>query len=369
MEAAALPRAFPNLGRWCWVNALLQALSSIDDSRWWAILAPEPQAPDLLAALAVALRWIGRRDAAAERRESVPPAHIMAALERGLEAECRLSPSAEQDVHEALLQVLEAAIDGLSRRELAAALRSRAAPATAGLSSWAPAWPWAAGALGWVAARAARRDFLALWEGTLEEARVCLACGFEKVDREPGRQAFRCLSLELPQAPAADLPAMLAAAYGGGATERLEEVVCAACSLEAALRRFRYAAARGSLAALAACRRLRACADMAGQPLEPELLAPLCPPGVAPPQLCRAPHLRTFRIALPPTILAIHLRRLVLSPWGGQAKAQARVRCPPTLLLASRRQTPPPYRCRAAGRRPLRFSQVQFIVVNKLAHV
>merc|ERR1712032_1251921 len=68
---------------------------------------------DLLAVLVAALRWINRVDvphllptspSEASRLASVQsPRLLMRALERALVVECDLSPTVEQDVHEALL--------------------------------------------------------------------------------------------------------------------------------------------------------------------------------------------------------------------------------------------------------------------------
>lgn len=337
-----LPRAFPNPGLWCWVNALVQALASVSDPRWWAILDAQTEAWgdsddvwrggkqqrfDLLTVLSAALRWVNRADCSA----AWLPRSLMLALEGALVAECGLSPSAEQDVHEAYLQALEAIYGGLLRREHSAvrhlAVRARWAPLRPGLAGATPAW---------AAAVQHRQWFLELFRGILEEMRVCCACGLAKVDRRSSTQAFYCLSLEMPSlgsAWAADVTTGLHSAFGGGDAEHLDDVLCGRCTLLASIRKYRYEAARGSLGALRAlssCRVLEELVAQGGAPPDAEHLRLLMPPGASPPEVRRAPHRRTFKVARAPDVLALHLNRLTFGPYGPR-KLETFVRYP--LLL------------------------------------
>lgn len=325
-----LPRAFPNVGVWCWVNSLLQGLASIANPLWWAILSLEPRSDDLLAALAAALLWINRSG----RKADIPPRSLMSALTQGLVAECGLSPSAEQDVHEALLQVLEAVHAGLLRRQLVSA---RSAPFRA---PWQPLGPPLLHVLGhssWSSSTFARGAFLELWQGTLLERRVCVACGFEKQDDSPCRQAFRCLTLHLPSEERvghafADAAAIFRECFQGEAAETLEQVLCPRCSLLASSRRLRYLAARGCWLAWRACCALSTLAALPGPVPDPERLQHFLPLGSPLVELARETHLRTFSMREAPRVLALHLRRLTFGSMGA-SKSSARVHYPPTMLV------------------------------------
>lgn len=321
-----LPRAFPNPGQWCWFNSLLQALASISDPRWWAIFEHEDKVSsdpscDLLSRLGEVLHWINRTSS--EAHPQVPRA-LMGGLAWAMQEECGLSSASgeQQDAHEALLQLVEALDLALVRRQLAATRALQRA-------FWDPFRPCilgCAGILAWAKAMQSRCCFQELWQGTLEETRHCCSCGLVTVDRCESKQAFRCLSLDIPStrplAVAADLAAFLRDAYCGGADDEILGLICADCTLRASTWRCLLASTQGSLAALGACRRLQGIIDQrktGGEgraPPAPEVLGSLCPAGSPPPELSKSRHLRRFRICKAPRLLALHLRRLTHGPWG-----------------------------------------------------
>lgn len=318
-----MPRAFPNPGVWCWVNALLQALASIADCRWWDVLNADTPGEDLLCALTAALRWINGLDDGESH-----PHKLMMKLARALTLECGMSPSAEQDVHEALLLVLEAVHSSLLRRELLAARR---APRFSCLSPLRPCLPCVSG--GWAAAASARKSFLHLWRGVLEEQRTCAACGFAKVERGEA-QAFRCLSLGVPVHGPGDVRAALRDAYGGQ-PEVLDGVYCAACTVDFSRRRFALRAGQGFASALPGLRFLNAVAVAGHASLpDPEDLRAICPAGGPELELRRAVHHRTQRIHETPHVLALHLRRLTFGPYG-PVKSDAFMQYPLELRVAA----------------------------------
>lgn len=315
------------------MNSLLQALASLTDERWWALLDGEPRygAADLLASLAAALRWINRRPPRTGGEDDGgehPSRAVMRALELALLEECRLSPSAEQDVHEALVQVLEAIDGGLLRRQVHAARGPRPRCTLAPLRPLQPltlaAWPEA------VALAAASAGLSELWGGLLEEFRICCTCMLPRTDRSEDRQAFRCLSLSVPGESGGSLASVLRADFGGGKTEHVDGVACPRCSLLASLARCRYEAARGSLPALSACRLLRGPAEAAQGVLPAEALLPLGAPRLVE---ARSRMLRTHSVVRAPRVLALHLRRLAYGPYG-MTKSEVPVGYPMILDLA-----------------------------------
>jgi len=304
-----LPRAFPNPGVWCWLNALLQALASISNPCWWEILDAGAETGGLLAAVSGALRWIGRHDVGKATSYS-----LMVRLAAALSDECGLTPAIEQDVHEALLKVLEAIHKTLLWREFRMGFKCSHV-------SLAPL-PSLGRSLVALKASSLRDGFLDLWQGVFEERRVCCECGLVRLDRRPVSQAFRCLSLDLSP----DLSTSLDSMYGGS-SELIEGVLCSGCSLVASLRCLRYSAARGWPGAHVACQRLMHLkSDVDAESLK------LLPLGSPPPTLRRTTHRRTLKILQSPKILALHLRRLMPSPCG-YVKSDVLVSYQPFLLL------------------------------------
>ncbi|CAE7455574.1 unnamed protein product [Symbiodinium microadriaticum] len=331
-----LPRALANPGQWCWFNAVLQALASINDPRWWAILrsvldgsheegtgsceAPE----DLPACLASVLLYINNEIAL----EPDCANSVVCNLAKAIAEECGLSSACgeQQDAHEAFIQILEALHAGLQKRQLNAILLLQR-------PAWDPLHPWLDRTASWARATAACRWFQELWHGTLEERRVCSACGLVKVDVCPSRQAFRCLSLDMLQGGqlsfSIDLAALLHQSYGGKGVEEIEGLVCSRCSARASRQRCWQESLRGSLVAQQACRRLGAFGDAIQ---EAEHLSLLCPAGSPEPVLRRTTHFRSFRIHKAPAILTLHLRRLIHGPWG-LVRLPNPVRCPAAMQL------------------------------------
>ena len=339
-DTPSLPRALANPGQWCWFNAVLQALASINDPRWWGILRsvlePDPscnsscqggEAPkDLSACLASVLLYINH----ATSLESDYANEIVYNLAAAIDRECGLSSAygEQQDAHEALIQLLEALHAGLLRRQLHA---SQDLP-----RPQRPSWelrPWLVPTGAWARAVLACRWFQELWQGTLEERRVCSACGLVKVDACPSRQAFRCLSLDMLQGQVTlapiDLLSLLHSSYGGKGVEEIEGLVCSRCSARATQQRCLLEGLRGSFQARQAYRRLTAFGETI---LEAEHLGLLCPAGSPEPVLCRRTHFRSFRLHRAPAILTLHLRRLIHGPWG-LMRLPNPVRCPAVLVL------------------------------------
>lgn len=308
---------------------MLQAFASISDPRWWAILDIGPLARDLFAALAAALHWINHCDGFV-KLDSKPA--LMRELELGLRQECGLSPSLDQDVHEALLQVLEAVYDGLVRRGLAAARQSQSR------TSWDPLNPWPrSGSTAWATTTAARQAFFDLWQGVFEETRSCCTCSYTKVLCDPDAQAFRCLSLDLPPIGRMDLTRELSHTYQGLASERLEGVLCTRCSANSSLEDWRRKVLGGDcVGALQAFSRLQhlIAAEPDARLPQPEQLRVIIPAWAPPPVLQRTVQTQRCRIAQPPQILVLHLRRLMIGPYG-LVKSEAGVLYPPVLHVSS----------------------------------
>eukprot|EP00929_Paragymnodinium_shiwhaense_P104981 TRINITY_DN69837_c0_g1_i1.p1 TRINITY_DN69837_c0_g1~~TRINITY_DN69837_c0_g1_i1.p1 ORF type:complete len:517 (-),score=40.35 TRINITY_DN69837_c0_g1_i1:35-1585(-) len=352
MFASSLPRAFPNHGVWCWVNSLLQTLASIADDRWWDIIdhAAKDGCGDMLSTLAVALCWVQKRgDYVTDKLGAWP---VMCAVERALVQECSgLSAGAEQDVHEALLQVLEAISDGLSRRELAAF--SQYCRGAGAVQPWIfEAFGIGVGTIRRMRAKLHRQFFRDLWEGRLEEKRLCHRCGYMQIDCRASAQKFRCLSLDFDRegSPWLNLEHTLHNAYGTGRQgdstsipEQLEDVYCARCSLQASRRKFYVAAASGSLAALSGYWRADT-ALRAGHKLDLEALHMLCPMGAPDLQYSKTAQQRTFRVDKSPRLLALHLRRLTYGPYG-LVKRDTRVMYPTLLPIHVRQSSTPDTTC------------------------
>ncbi|CAJ1414250.1 unnamed protein product [Effrenium voratum] len=307
------PRGVANPGQWCWFNALLQALASINDPRWWNILrfASEVDTDgaykDTLACLSGVLLYLNRESDSAAVHD----------LAIAIQSECGISSCSgeQQDAHEALVQLLEALHHGLLRRQQAA-------------FRW-PLWLWGAGTK-MSRATQALRDFQELWQGVLEERRVCMSCGLVRVESSPTKQAFRCLSLDLmrmdqPHLSSVELTNLLSA---HGKPEEIEGLICSRCSLAASQRSCAQEALRGSLLAGQACARLSGFAEAKSDP-DVEALEVLRLAGT-PLTMQRTTHLRRFLIKTAPQIFSFHLRRLVFGPFG-LVKLPNVVRYPPVL--------------------------------------
>eukprot|EP00405_Crypthecodinium_cohnii_P052762 CAMPEP_0206598048 /NCGR_PEP_ID=MMETSP0325_2-20121206/44435_1 /ASSEMBLY_ACC=CAM_ASM_000347 /TAXON_ID=2866 /ORGANISM="Crypthecodinium cohnii, Strain Seligo" /LENGTH=535 /DNA_ID=CAMNT_0054109021 /DNA_START=81 /DNA_END=1688 /DNA_ORIENTATION=+ len=309
---ACYPRAFPNKGVWCWVNSLLQALATLSDDWWWELLDGEPRfgSSDLLASLAEMLRWINRRERREDNFTELPPSQTKRQFEIALTDECCLSPSAEQDVHEALVQVLEAVDRGLLRRQVHAtrfegrALTFRDCFHPLGFASSSLLCSSTSEARKLAASR--------LWfelgfTGLQKEVRVCLDCELVRVMCSEARQSFRCVSLDIPP-PGQDLFDALGHAYSGVSPEKLEGVICPRCSTFKTLLRARYEAACGSLPAIKACQRIGR--FLRSDHSSTELPQALLPPGASQLEEARSVMLRSHSIVRCPRVLLLHLRRL-----------------------------------------------------------
>ncbi|CAL1129668.1 unnamed protein product [Cladocopium goreaui] len=323
----SLPPAFANPGHWCWFNAVLQALASIHDPRWWSVLksANRPdaeaskgdtesfgQAPkDVLACLASVLLYLN-----GDLDDGLPQVSELAIA---IQEECGISSISgeQQDAHEALVKLLEAVYVGLSKRKVAAFQR---------LKPWDPMRPYWLGSpnfLHFCEASEALQHFQDLFEGVLEERRLCRSCGLVRVESCPSKQAFRCLSLDLiqmnhPHFSSVNLVNLLGSSYGGKPTEEIDGLVCDRCSLEASLRRALLDSG-ASIFAARACHRFAALleAHAAGARLpDMEGLEALRPVAAPPCVLKRRSHVRSFRIRVAPRIFTFHMRRLIFGPFG-----------------------------------------------------
>ena len=174
LAGCVLPRALANPGQWCWFNAVLQGLASVNDPRWWNILrsvSPETsqsscggEVPkDLLACLASVLLYINR----AISLDADYANQIICNLAAAIDQECGLSSTCgeQQDAHEALVQLLEAMQAGLLKRQLRA-VQDLQRP------TWDPLRPWLVRTAAWAKAAAACRWFQELWQGTMEDAHL-----------------------------------------------------------------------------------------------------------------------------------------------------------------------------------------------------
>ncbi|CAK9051100.1 unnamed protein product [Durusdinium trenchii] len=299
-----LPRAFQNPGQWCWFNALLQALASISDPRWWSLLnfakdSASSGHKDVLTFLAPVLQHLNREDAAFPS-----PAE-----------ECGMSSISgeQQDAHEAFIKLLESIHSSLCRRQLRSFQQLQA------FSVARPCLLGREGLLSWCEATQAIQCFEDLFEGVLEETRVCTACGLARVESCPSKQAFRCLSLDLinidrPHFSSVNLLSLLKASYSGQPTEEIDGLLCYRCSLEASIRRFLLDCGASFSAGLAFRRFMRLADGLA--PSGAEVLEALRPLGAPPCVLRRRSHLRSFRIKVAPRILTFHMRRLIFGPFG-----------------------------------------------------
>eukprot|EP00438_Fugacium_kawagutii_P024198 Skav213520 [mRNA] locus=scaffold656:169229:186189:+ [translate_table: standard] len=336
-----LPRAFPNPGHWCWFNAVLQALASIHDPR--PDLHGLKISAEVLACLASVLLYLNH-----DLDDGLPEvAGSRCGWVSGpwLREECGISSiyGEQQDAHEALVKLLEAVEMGLStgdsqppgrggpqgtagggKRKLAAFQRLR---------PWDPMRPYWLGSRGflrfcdWARRRYCSKD---LFEGVLEETRVCTTCGLVRVESCPSKQAFRCLSLDLIQMDrphfSRDAPRslvnLLGSAFSGKATEEIDGLLCDRCSLEASLRALVTAGrtARPMLGSGDSIFAVRACHRFAtllhGRLPDAEGLEALRSVGAPPCVLKRRLHRRAFRIKVAPAILTFHMRRLIFGPFG-----------------------------------------------------
>merc|ERR1712150_268933 len=291
--------------------------------------------------IAAVLLWINNERTQGNEERNLPRS-MMRALEQALVYECGLSPSLEQDVHEAFLQVLEAIRAGLLRRRIMAVRESLR-------GSWAPLRPVAGCSRFLANAVHAQWAFGELWEGVLEESRVCTACGLFKVDACPERQRFRCISLDLPPDEISfslikplEISALLHESYGGAKAERLDDVICAGCSLVASISKFLRQGLQGSAAALVACRRLFRLEALGWKPLDEGQLLVLCPAGSPRLQRRRSRQHRSFSIARLPRVLALHLKRFNSGAFGA-VKLNTPVMYRPILELRSRLWLPTDY--------------------------
>ncbi|CAK9099519.1 Hypothetical protein SCF082_LOCUS46612 [Durusdinium trenchii] len=260
-----LPRAFQNPGQWCWFNALLQALASISDPRWWSLLnfakdSASSGHKDVLTFLAPVLQHLNRE-------------------------ECGMSSISgeQQDAHEAFIKLLESIHSSLCRRQLRSFQQLQA------FSVARPCLLGREGLLSWCEATQAIQCFEDLFEGVLEETRVCTACGLARVESCPSKQAFRCLSLDLinidrPHFSSVNLLSLLKASYSGQPTEEIDGLLCYRCSLEASIRRFLLDCGASFSAGLAFRRFMRLADGLA--PSGAEVLEALRPLG-APPCVAR----------------------------------------------------------------------------------
>ncbi|CAL1144751.1 unnamed protein product [Cladocopium goreaui] len=299
---------------------------------WWSVLksANRPdaeaskgdtesfgQAPkDVLACLASVLLYLN-----GDLDDGLPQVSELAiAIQEELGSwECGISSISgeQQDAHEALVKLLEAVYVGLSKRKVAAFQR---------LKPWDPMRPYWLGSpnfLHFCEASEALQHFQDLFEGVLEERRLCRSCGLVRVESCPSKQAFRCLSLDLiqmnhPHFSSVNLVNLLGSSYGGKPTEEIDGLVCDRCSLEASLRRALLDSG-ASIFAARACHRFAALleAHAAGARLpDMEGLEALRPVAAPPCVLKRRSHVRSFRIRVAPRIFTFHMRRLIFGPFG-----------------------------------------------------